>query len=76
MKGGIVEPEEMAVVRQWMDKHMSMALATHATIQELSEAVFSMQSEPRLHSEGHREKLANHGWKLRSRASSEMVASQ
>jgi hypothetical protein len=56
-----VELEEMAVDRQWMDKHVSVALATHATKQEMLEAVFCTWTMPRLYSEGHQEKLANYG---------------
>jgi hypothetical protein len=57
-----VELEEMvAIHRQWMDKHMSVALATHATKQEMLEAVLSMWSMLRLYSEGHQEKLPSHG---------------
>jgi hypothetical protein len=45
-----VEPEEMAVARQWLDKHVSAATDMHATIEELLETMFSMQSILRLYS--------------------------
>jgi hypothetical protein len=61
LKGGIVEPEQMAAVRLCLSKHMSAAMDMPATIEELLEAVFSMQSMPRLYSEGHREKFVSHG---------------
>jgi hypothetical protein len=38
------------------DKHVSLVIDMHATIQELFEEVFSMWSMPRLYSESHREK--------------------
>jgi hypothetical protein len=44
LKAGIVEPEEMAVAMQWLGKHIPMVMNTHATIEELLDAVFSMLS--------------------------------
>jgi hypothetical protein len=41
-----VEPEEINVARQRLDKHLSTATDPHATIEELLEASFSMQSVP------------------------------
>jgi hypothetical protein len=35
-----VEPEVMAIAKEWLGKHVSMATNTHATIEELLEAVF------------------------------------
>jgi hypothetical protein len=49
-----------AAAMQQLDKCMSIAMDVHATMQELLEAVFSMQSVLRLHGEGHCEKLASH----------------
>jgi hypothetical protein len=58
LKAGIVEPEEMAVARQWLCKHVSMATNsrdattyTHATLEEMLEAVFSVGSMQRLYKE-------------------------
>jgi hypothetical protein len=47
-----VEPEETAVVRQWLNKHVSAATDIHSTTEELLETVFSMWSGLRLYSEG------------------------
>jgi hypothetical protein len=44
LKGGIVEPEETEFDRQRLDKHVSAATGRHATIEELLETMFSMQS--------------------------------
>jgi hypothetical protein len=41
LKAGIVEPEE-AVARQRLGKHISAATNTHATIEELLAAAFSL----------------------------------
>jgi hypothetical protein len=46
-----VEPEETAIAGQHHGKHMSAAMDTHATVEELLEAVFSVWSMPRLHGE-------------------------
>jgi hypothetical protein len=54
-----VEPEEAEVPRQRLDKEVSAATDTHAEVEELFEAVFSMLSLPRLYSEGHQEKLVS-----------------
>jgi hypothetical protein len=51
-----VDPEEMAVARQRLGKHVSAAVDTHATI-EVLETVFSMRSVPKLYSESHRVKF-------------------
>jgi hypothetical protein len=50
LKAGIVE-EEAAIARQRHGKHISTAMNKHETIEELLEAVFSMQSAPRLYNE-------------------------
>jgi hypothetical protein len=34
----------MAIVGQWLSKHIPAAMNTHATIEELLEVAFSMQS--------------------------------
>jgi hypothetical protein len=39
-----VEPEETAVARQWLGKNLPAKADTHATIEELLDAVFSMLS--------------------------------
>jgi hypothetical protein len=39
----------MVIARQWHGKHVSAATNTHPTIEELLEAVSSMQSLPQLH---------------------------
>jgi hypothetical protein len=44
LKAGIMEPEGMAVARQWLGKHVPAARNTHSTIDELLDAVFPMQS--------------------------------
>jgi hypothetical protein len=69
LKGGIVEPEDMALARQRLDKHLSETTDTHATIEDLLEAVVPLRSVPRLYSEGHQERLSCH-------RSCEAVASQ
>jgi hypothetical protein len=49
LKARIVEPEEMAVARQWLCKHVSRATKScghsnrYTKIEELLEAVFSVQ---------------------------------
>jgi hypothetical protein len=48
-----VEPEEMTAAMQRLDKHMSVAMDMHATMQEQLEAVFCMQSMLRLSGESH-----------------------
>jgi hypothetical protein len=40
----IVEPEDTAVARQRLGKHVQAATNAHATTEELLDAVFSMQS--------------------------------
>jgi hypothetical protein len=42
-----VEPEETAVARQWLDKHVSMVMDKHAIIEELLETAFSVLSYQR-----------------------------
>jgi hypothetical protein len=61
LKGGIVEPEETAVARQRLDKHLAAAVDMHAAIEELLEAVFSVWSVLKLYSEGHQEKSVSRG---------------
>jgi hypothetical protein len=39
-----VEPEEMVIARQWLSKHVPAAMHTQATIEELLDVVFSVQS--------------------------------
>jgi hypothetical protein len=51
LKALIVEQEEAPIFRQWHSKHISAATIEHATIEELLEVVFSVQSMPRLYSE-------------------------
>jgi hypothetical protein len=53
LKARIVEPEETAVARQWLrkhvftaTKHVTTATNTHATSEELLEAAFSVRSVP------------------------------
>jgi hypothetical protein len=48
LKGGMAGPEEIDVVRQQIDKHVSAAADTHATIDELFEVIFSLRSVPRV----------------------------
>jgi hypothetical protein len=48
-----MEPEETAVARQQFDKHVSAVMDMHATVEELLETMFSMQSMLRLYSESH-----------------------
>jgi hypothetical protein len=47
-KARIVEPEETAITRQWLSKHISLATYTH-TIDEVLKAVISMRSVPVLY---------------------------
>jgi hypothetical protein len=51
LKARIVESEETAVARKLHGKHISSVTNTHATIEELLEAVFSLRSVPRLYKE-------------------------
>jgi ubiquinone biosynthesis protein Coq4 len=44
-----METEEMAVTREWISKHASAATDTHTMIEELLEAMFSMQSLQKLY---------------------------
>jgi hypothetical protein len=43
-----VEPEEAAIARHWAGKYASVATGMLATIEELRDAVLSVQSMPRL----------------------------
>jgi hypothetical protein len=58
MKSGIVEPENKAVARQRLRKHVSPATHKQATIGELLEAVFSLRSVPRLYNWGESKKAS------------------
>jgi hypothetical protein len=40
----IVEPEEMAVARQQLGKHVAMAMNTHVTVEEVLDKVVSVPS--------------------------------
>jgi hypothetical protein len=40
----MVEPEELAIARQQLGKHISAAMNTHATIEEVLDSVFSVGS--------------------------------
>jgi hypothetical protein len=51
LEAGIAEPEQKVVARKQLDKHSSAATNTNATIGELLEAMFSMRSVPRLHTD-------------------------
>jgi hypothetical protein len=44
LKVRIAELEEMYITRQRLDKHVPVAMATHATMEELLETMFSMGS--------------------------------
>jgi hypothetical protein len=44
LKAGIVEPEEVAIVRKQIGEHISTAINTDGTLEELLGCVFSMQS--------------------------------
>jgi hypothetical protein len=59
MKGGIVVPEETASARQRLNKHISTSTDMHATIEDLLERMFSMQSMLRLCSKDERGKLVS-----------------
>jgi hypothetical protein len=63
LKAGIAKPEETAVARQWLCKHVSAATEAdatleellekkHATIEEPLEAVFSVRFAPRPYTGG------------------------
>jgi hypothetical protein len=47
----VVEPEETAVAREGHGKHATTATDTHATIEELLKALFSLQSAQRQYKE-------------------------
>jgi hypothetical protein len=51
MTAGRVEHEEVAIARQQCDKHISVAINKHATIDELLEMVFIFGPCQGLHSE-------------------------
>jgi hypothetical protein len=64
LKSGIVKPADRVVVRellckhalcrQWLiSRHMSAATDTHATVEDMLEAVFSVWPVPRLYNEDH-----------------------
>jgi hypothetical protein len=44
MTAGTVELEEKSVIRQWLGKQVPVAMNTHATTEELLDALFSMRS--------------------------------
>jgi hypothetical protein len=44
MKAQIMEPEETAIARQWLGKHIPAATNIHATTKKLLDVVFSMWS--------------------------------
>jgi ribosome-interacting GTPase 1 len=69
LKVGIVEQDETAIVRQWHGRCVSIAMNSHAAIEELLEAVFSLQFLLKLYSK-------NQGKKLLSRSSESAVSSQ
>jgi hypothetical protein len=46
----------MAIARQQLSKHITVAMNMHSTIEELLEAVFSMQSVPRLRNNDQQDK--------------------
>jgi hypothetical protein len=52
LRGGVVEPEEMAVAGQWLSKYKSVTVDMHTTIEELLKVVFSRWFILRLYSEG------------------------
>jgi hypothetical protein len=41
---GIVDPEEIAVAKEWLVKNVSLAINTHAAIEGLFDTMFSVQS--------------------------------
>jgi hypothetical protein len=43
-----VEPQETAIARQWLSKQIPAAMNTHAIIEELLDAVFSIWPMVRL----------------------------
>jgi hypothetical protein len=45
LKAGILEPDVMAIARQWLSKHITMATNIHPTTEELLDAMFSMWSK-------------------------------
>jgi ribosome-interacting GTPase 1 len=55
----IVEGIKEAIARQLHDKHVSMAMSKHATIEELSEMMFSVRSVLRLYSKDCHESKVN-----------------
>jgi hypothetical protein len=56
LKGGVVEPEEWDVAMQQLDKHVSVAMDTHAIIEEILE-MFSMEYVLRQYSKDKQGKL-------------------
>jgi hypothetical protein len=69
LKVRIVEQDKTAIVRQWHGKCVSIAMNSHAAIEELLEAVFFVQFLLTLYSEDQRDKLL-------SRSSESAVSSQ
>jgi hypothetical protein len=57
LKTGIVEQIDAAIAMQRCGKHISAAVNEYATVEELLEAVFSMQSVPRLYRKNQQEML-------------------
>jgi hypothetical protein len=51
MKAGIADSEKTSNARQWSGKYISTITNNSSTIEELLEAVFSIQSVPRLYKE-------------------------
>jgi hypothetical protein len=58
-KRRIEEPEEVTVARQQRSKHAPTATDMHATIEELLEGVFSVQSILRLYNKDQRDQLVS-----------------
>jgi hypothetical protein len=56
-----MEPEETAVARKWLRKHLSVVVDMYTTVEGLFEVVFFVLSVPRLYNEGHWGKLVSHG---------------
>jgi hypothetical protein len=76
MKARIPDAEKTFIVRQRLGKHVSAVTNNHAITEELLEAVFSMQSLPRLYKKNQMEFSVSRVCDLPSWVSCDTVASQ
>jgi hypothetical protein len=74
LKAITVKPAETAIAREWLCKHIvPMAKKEHATMEELLEVVFSVQSVPRLYKESALSQQFTSAWGLTAETSSQSM---